>query len=56
MQKASARAGNAFRLEQSIEIAGDMMRLGQLLKLTGAASGGADAKARDRQGRADRQR
>lgn len=31
-------------MEQSIEIAGDMIRLGQLLKLAGAASG-ADAKA-----------
>jgi ribosome-associated protein len=30
---------------QSIEIAGDMIRLGQLLKLAGAAEGGADAKA-----------
>lgn len=32
-------------MEQSIEIAGDMIRLGQLLKLAGAAPGGADAKA-----------
>jgi ribosome-associated protein len=32
-------------VEQSIEIASDMIRLGQLLKLAGAASGGADAKA-----------
>ena len=32
-------------VEQSIEIAGGMIRLGQLLKLAGAASGGADAKA-----------
>ncbi|HTX09156.1 MAG TPA: RNA-binding S4 domain-containing protein [Solirubrobacteraceae bacterium] len=32
-------------MEQSIEIAGSMIRLGQLLKLAGAASGGADAKA-----------
>ena len=39
------RTCNAFRLEQSIEIASDMIRLGQLLKLAGAASGGADAKA-----------
>ena len=39
------RTCNAFRVEQSIEIAGDMIRLGQLLKLAGAASGGADAKA-----------
>ena len=34
-----------FRVEHLIEIAGDMIRLGQLLKLAGAASGGADAKA-----------
>jgi ribosome-associated protein len=43
-----ARAGrtcNAFVVEQLIEINGDMIRLGQLLKLAGAASGGADAKA-----------
>ncbi len=39
------RTCNAFRVEQSIEIAGDTIRLGQLLKLAGAASGGADAKA-----------
>ena len=32
-------------MEQSVEITGDMIRLGQLLKLAGAASGGADAKA-----------
>jgi ribosome-associated protein len=32
-------------VEQSIEIAGDVIRLGQLLKLAGAASDGADAKA-----------
>jgi ribosome-associated protein len=32
-------------MEQSVKIAGDMIRLGQLLKLAGAASGGADAKA-----------
>ena len=32
-------------MEQSIEIAGDMIRLGQLLKLAGTAAGGADAKA-----------
>ena len=32
-------------MEQSVEINGDMIRLGQLLKLAGAASGGADAKA-----------
>jgi ribosome-associated protein len=33
------------RVERPIEIAGDMIRLGQLLKLVGVASGGADAKA-----------
>ena len=43
--QAPHRTCNAFGVEQSIEIAGDMIRLGQLLKLTGAASGGADAKA-----------
>ena len=32
-------------MEQLIEISGDMIRLGQLLKLAGAASGGAEAKA-----------
>lgn len=32
-------------MEQSVEITGDTIRLGQLLKLAGAASGGADAKA-----------
>jgi ribosome-associated protein len=32
-------------VERTIEIDGDMIRLGQLLKLAGAASGGADAKA-----------
>jgi ribosome-associated protein len=32
-------------MEQPIEISGDMIRLGQLLKLAGAAAGGADAKA-----------
>jgi ribosome-associated protein len=32
-------------VEQSIEIVGDMIRLGQLLKHAGAASGGADARA-----------
>jgi ribosome-associated protein len=36
---------NAFGVEQSIEISGHMIRLGQLLKLAGAASGGAEAKA-----------
>jgi ribosome-associated protein len=36
---------NALHVEQSIEITGDMIRLGQLLKLAGAASGGAEAKA-----------
>jgi ribosome-associated protein len=30
---------------RSIEISGGMIRLGQLLKLAGAADGGADAKA-----------
>jgi ribosome-associated protein len=32
-------------MEQPVEIAGDMIRLGQLLKLAGAAAGGADAKS-----------
>jgi ribosome-associated protein len=32
-------------VEQSIEIFGDMIRLGQLLKLAGAAAGGSEAKA-----------
>jgi ribosome-associated protein len=32
-------------VERAIEISGDMIRLGQLLKLAGAATGGADAKA-----------
>ena len=32
-------------MEQSIEIFGDMIRLGQLLKLAGAAAGGSEAKA-----------
>jgi ribosome-associated protein len=32
-------------MEQSIEIAGDTIRLGQLLKLAGAVSDGAEAKA-----------
>ena len=31
-------------MERPVEIAGDMIRLGQLLKLAGVASGGADAK------------
>jgi ribosome-associated protein len=31
-------------VEHRVEIAGDMIRLGQLLKLAGVASGGADAK------------
>jgi ribosome-associated protein len=44
-ETAPARTCNAFRVEQSVEIAGDMIRLGQLLKLAGVASGGADAKA-----------
>ena len=32
-------------MERSVEITGDMIRLGQLLKLAGAASSGADVKA-----------
>lgn len=32
-------------MEQAVEIAGEMIRLGQLLKLAGAASGGAEAKS-----------
>jgi ribosome-associated protein len=32
-------------MARSIEISGDMIRLGQLLKLAGAADVGADAKA-----------
>jgi ribosome-associated protein len=32
-------------VERSIQIAGDMIRLGQLLKLAGTAAGGAEAKA-----------
>ena len=32
-------------MEQLIEISGEMIRLGQLLKLAGVASGGAEAKA-----------
>jgi len=32
-------------VEQLVEIAGSMIRLGQLLKLAGAVSGGAEAKA-----------
>ena len=39
------RTCNALGVEQSVEIAGDVIRLGQLLKLAGAAAGGADAKA-----------
>jgi ribosome-associated protein len=35
---------DAFRVERLIEIAGDMIRLGQVLKLGGVASGGAEAK------------
>jgi len=31
-------------MEHPVEIAGDMIRLGQLLKLAGVVSGGADAK------------
>jgi ribosome-associated protein len=44
-EEVTDRTCDAFRVEHSIEIAGDMIRLGQLLKLAGAASGGADAKA-----------
>jgi ribosome-associated protein len=32
-------------VEQPVEIVGDMIRLGQLLKLAGVVSGGAEAKA-----------
>jgi len=32
-------------VEQAIEISGDIIRLGQLLKLAGAAAGGSEAKA-----------
>lgn len=32
-------------MERDVEITGDMIRLGQLLKLAGAAGGGAEAKA-----------
>ncbi|HEV7178177.1 MAG TPA: RNA-binding S4 domain-containing protein [Solirubrobacteraceae bacterium] len=32
-------------MEQPIQIVGDMIRLGQLLKLAGVVSGGADAKS-----------
>ena len=39
------RTCDAFGLEQLIEIAGEMIRLGQVLKLAGVVSGGADAKA-----------
>ncbi len=46
----------ACPMARSIEIAGDMIRLGQLLKLAGVASGGADAKGPDRQRSGDRQR
>jgi ribosome-associated protein len=35
----------ARRVEQQVEIAGDTIRLGQLLKLAGIVSGGAEAKA-----------
>jgi ribosome-associated protein len=31
-------------VERAIEISGDMIRLGQLLKLSGAATAGSDAK------------
>jgi ribosome-associated protein len=34
-----------MHVEQQVEIVGDMIRLGQLLKLVGAVSGGAEAKA-----------
>jgi ribosome-associated protein len=34
-----------MQVEQQVEIVGDMIRLGQLLKLVGAVSGGAEAKA-----------
>jgi ribosome-associated protein len=40
-------------VEQSIEIAGTMIRLGQLLKLCGVASDGADAKALIASGQVD---
>ena len=36
---------DAARVERRIGIDGEMIRLGQLLKLAGAAAGGADAKA-----------
>ena len=32
-------------MERAVEIAGDMIRLGQLLKLAGVVSGGAEAKS-----------
>jgi ribosome-associated protein len=32
-------------VEREVEIVGDMIRLGQLLKLAGVAAGGAEAKA-----------
>jgi ribosome-associated protein len=38
------RTCHAFRVEQLVEIAGEMIRLGQLLKLAGVASNGAGAK------------
>jgi ribosome-associated protein len=41
----AGRTCHACRVEQSIEIAGDMIRLGQLLKLAGAVPDGAAAKA-----------
>ena len=37
--------GRLPAVEKQIQISGDMIRLGQLLKLAGTASGGADAKA-----------
>ena len=38
------RIWDPVRVERAIEIDGDMIRLGQLLKLAGAATAGADAK------------
>ena len=43
-------------VEQPIQIAGDMIRLGQLLKLAGVVSGGADAKSLIAGGRSQRER
>ena len=39
-----AEPWDTVALEHPIQIAGDMIRLGQLLKLAGVVSGGADAK------------